>query len=547
MITVSLIQGSPRWHAHRAQYCNASDSPAMMGLSPHKTRNELLHERYTGMAAEVDTATQRRFDDGHRAEALARAIAEGIIDQELYPVTGTSGQYSASFDGLTMDEKTGFEHKLLGQRLSELVWVSDNAADFLPMDYLVQMEHQAMVSGCERILFMASKWDENGNLIEERHCWYTPDMELRAQIVAGWTQFEKDLAAYTPRDEYIKPVAEVIVDLPALSVQTTGEIAIKSNLDIFGEKLQQFVKDLNLKPQTDQEFANADAAVKVLQNAQDALEAAEAAALAQASSVDEMRRTVAGYVKLSRDTRLMLEKVIKAEKENRKLAIINAGREAFAKHVAALDEEIKPLHIVIDQPDFVGATKGLKTINSLQDKVDDCLAAAKMNADATAQELRTKLKWFNEHATEHKFLFNDLQQIITKPSDDFSLLVKTRISEHQNEQERKLEEERERIRAEEEAKAKAQADSPAPAATASVPSVLDLVQTVDTGAKLKIGQINSRLGFIVNEAFLASLGFKAEKDRNASLYRECDFPMVCDAIARHVLLQANSHEQKKAA
>ena len=39
----------------------------MMGVSPYKTRAELLREMHTGVAADVDIATQKRFDNGHRA------------------------------------------------------------------------------------------------------------------------------------------------------------------------------------------------------------------------------------------------------------------------------------------------------------------------------------------------------------------------------------------------------------------------------------------------------------------------------------------------
>ena len=37
MITHDLIQGSPEWHAHRAAHFNASDTPAMMGVSDRKS------------------------------------------------------------------------------------------------------------------------------------------------------------------------------------------------------------------------------------------------------------------------------------------------------------------------------------------------------------------------------------------------------------------------------------------------------------------------------------------------------------------------------
>ena len=189
-----LIQGSPEWHAHRATHFNASDAPAMMGCSPYKTRTQLLHEMHTGLTPDVDAATQRRFDDGHRFEALARPRAEEIIGEDLYPVVGSEGKLSASFDGLTADDATAFEHKTLNAELHKAFnsMTTINPAPIAPKDhqnclalmYRVQMEQQCMVSGATRVLFMASKWDSD-DLVEERHCWYTPDAELRAALVAG--------------------------------------------------------------------------------------------------------------------------------------------------------------------------------------------------------------------------------------------------------------------------------------------------------------------------------------------------------------------------
>ena len=177
----NLIQGSPEWLAYRASHFNASDAPAMMGLSEYKTRTQLLHELHTGMSPEVDAGTQRRFDDGHRFEALARPLAVAIIGEKLYPVVGSEGKLSASFDGLTMAEETGFEHKSLNEHLRTIMVEGCDGAD-LDMQYQVQMEQQHMVSGADRTLFMASKW--NGDkLVEERHCWYATNLEPRQQIL----------------------------------------------------------------------------------------------------------------------------------------------------------------------------------------------------------------------------------------------------------------------------------------------------------------------------------------------------------------------------
>ena len=259
MNIVQLQQGTPEWHAHRLNHFNASDAPAMMGCSPYKTRAQLLKEVATGLTEEVDAQTQRLFDDGHRTEALARPIAEEIIGEALSPVVGTNGPLSASFDGLTFLCDQSFECKRLNKRLREAMVPGCTGAD-LPLDYQIQMEQQHAVNEtCERTLFVAAQFDDEGNLVEERHCWYTPNLELRAQILAGWKQFEADVAAYQPAEVVPTVVAEPVQALPAVLVKVTGEIAITANFGAFETALRDFLEHrLIREPKTDQDFADLD-------------------------------------------------------------------------------------------------------------------------------------------------------------------------------------------------------------------------------------------------------------------------------------------------
>ncbi|MCY1558861.1 hypothetical protein D9M68_958360 [compost metagenome] len=57
---------------------------------------------------------------------------------------------------------------------------------------------------------------------------------------------------------------------------------------------------------------------------------------------------------------------------------------------------------------------------------------------------------------------------------------------------------------------------------------------------LKLGDITVRLGFIVNADFLAELGCHAMVERNAKLYRESDFPRICEALIQHITEVADS-------
>ena len=594
MITHSLIQGTPEWLAYRATHFNASDAPAMMGVSPYKSRTQLLHEMHTGYTPEVDAATQRRFDDGHRFEALARPLAEKIIGEDLYPVTGAEGKLSASFDGLTMAEDTGFEHKTLNDSLRACMRDEGNGYG-LPMHYQIQMEQQLMVSGAERILFMASKWSGN-ELLEELHCWYASDAKIRSDILQGWTQFAIDLAAYVPPEVIVPAIAAPQMGLPAVSITVNGSIALVDNLEKFGTALTAYVGRINKTPETDQDFADLEATVKTLQEAEKALDAAESGALAQTDSIDTMRKTVALYRETARTNRLLVQNLVKAEKENRRTAIVSDAAAGLVAHVRKLNERLGKPYMPSIAADFQGVIKGLKSLDSMKDKVATELARAKIAANEAADRIQANLSTLRELASGHVFLFADAAQLVGKANDDLTALVKQRITEHQAAEAAKEEAQRARIRAEEQAKAESEAraklaaeqeaaaqqerDRLASVAQAElevkqVPHGMESAQAaIETVAQslpitheavakimmppavrqamapkagtpptLTLGEISTRLDFNVTSAFLATLGFEATTMKAAKLYCSSDFKAICEAIKTHIDEVIDQHEE----
>lgn len=424
MKILPLVQGSKEWIEHRKKFFNASDAPAMLGLSKYKSRTQLMHEIYTGITPEVDNATQKLFDDGHRFEALARPLAEEIARKELYPVVGVSGKYSASFDGITMDETIIFEHKSLNNDLRE---VTDQYS--LPEMYRVQIEQQFMVSAAETCIFLATSWDKNDQLIDKLYLFIYPDLELRKRIVDGWSQLEKDLANYVPHETVELPKPASIMALPALAIAIKGEVTL-SNLPEFKAAATAYIATISTTFLTDEDFSNGEAAAKFCKEAEESIEQAKKSAIAQAASIDELMRTLDFIKGQLRDKRLIIEKLVSSEKDKRKLIIINDAMSKFAQHMAELSAEIIPVKITGSTVDFAGAIKGKKTLSSMQSAVSDELARAKIEADVTARDIRTKLVWYNETAADYKTLFADLQTIINKPMDDLKILVKSRIAEH---------------------------------------------------------------------------------------------------------------------
>jgi len=447
MKTLNLIQGTESWHAARAKCFTASEAPAMLGLSKYMTRNDLLKQKATGMAPEIDAATQRRFDAGHAAEELARSIAERIIGEDLFPITGSSDVEGmpllASFDGLTMCEDICWENKLWNDCFAQIVRDGD-----VPDTHWPQLEQQLLVSGASKVLFTVSDGTEEKTV----STWYASQFARRAALLAGWKQFAADLANYQHAETAPDAVAAPQMQLPTVSVQVSGSIALISNLDKFGEALTEYVAKINKKPQTDQDFADLEATVKTLKAAEDALESAESNALAQTASIDDMRRAVALYRDTARSNRLLVEKLVKAEKENRKNAIAQAGKDAFAQHIDSLNTRIGKPYMPAITVDFAAAIRSLKSMTSIQNAVDTALANGKIEADAIANKITANLLALREHAEEFKFLFADTAQLISKETDDLIAVIKSRIAEHKAAEEKRIEAERERIRAEEVAK-----------------------------------------------------------------------------------------------
>lgn len=554
----NVVPGSVEWLQLRANYHTASEAPAMMGASKYQNRTALLHQKKTGVSPEVDRYTQGLFDRGHETEAEARSIVEVMIDDDLYPVTCTddAGYLLASLDGRTMSGIILFEHKLWSEDLAAQVRAKD-----LEPHYYWQMEQQLLVTGAEKVIFVCSDGTED-NFVQMD---YYPVPGRAEKLMAGWLQFDADLAAYVPTEAAAQVVAAPQLGLPAVSIVVNGSIALVDNLDKFGQALKAYVERINKKPETDEDFATLEATVKTLKTAEEALDAAESGALAQTDSIDTMRKTVALYRETALSNRLLIEKLVKAEKETRRTTIISEAAAELHTHVRKCNDRIGKPYMPSIPGDFAGVVKGLKSLDSMKDKVATELARCKIAANEWADQIQLNLG--TDGLEEYSGLFADIATLCLKAPEDFKNTVTARITAHQAKEAARLEAEREKIRAEEAAKAITEAnrvaqekiqeareadalpaelltelsnvansltaDSVAYSAIATA-KVIPMTRPASTPPTLKLGAINERLGFGVTADFLQSLGFTATSDRNAKLYQEADFPLICAALVNHI-------------
>lgn len=425
MIIHDLTQGSTEWHEFRANHYGASEAPAMMGKSKYQTRTDLIAAKKYG-AKEVDEHTQRLFDAGHAAEAQAIAIAEEIVGEPLFPVTGSKKgtNISASFDGLTMDQSIAWEHKLWNESLADAI----NAGDTLPEHYTIQMDQQLLVSDAEKVLFMCSDGTEE----KCAWVWYLPgDLSY---LEPGWKQLEQDLAAYEPATDSGSIDIKSIDDLPALKINVTGMVQ-NSNLKLYEDQAKQFIESINTDLETDEDFANAEKLAKFCKDAEKEIEAAKKAALAQTADIDILFKTIDRIKEDMRQKRLQLDKKVKAQKEKIKREILTAAQDKLSEHMRELAVTCG-VGIISSTADFAGAMKNKRTLTSLRDACDTELARAKIAAN-----VRHALAMQNREAIpdEFKFLFSDFAQIALQVHEQFLTLVESRITTYKQREAERLE------------------------------------------------------------------------------------------------------------
>lgn len=184
---LKLVQGSPEWHAHRAQYRNASESAAVMGASPWLTPYQFWQIR-TGRVKQTVTAPMRH---GTEMEPRARAAYEAQTGLVMQPLVLADGDYSASLDGITLEGDLLLEVKSPYKGQSSTLWQGVVAGD-VPEYYAIQIQHQLMVAGAA----MAHLWVFDGTeglLLEVAR-----DEAIMANIRVAWDGFQKYLDSDTP-------------------------------------------------------------------------------------------------------------------------------------------------------------------------------------------------------------------------------------------------------------------------------------------------------------------------------------------------------------
>lgn len=184
---IQIVQGTPEWHAHRRGLRNASETPAVLGISPWMTPYQLWLAK-TGRCAPEPSEAMRR---GTSLEPLARHAYEVETGHVMQPLVLQDGEYAASLDGVTLDGELIVEIKCPYKGQASSLWQAIEAGE-VPEHYRMQVQHQLMVSGAA----LAHLWVFDGKVGLLREI--RPEPPAVDVIRAGWEAFVPYLGGDTP-------------------------------------------------------------------------------------------------------------------------------------------------------------------------------------------------------------------------------------------------------------------------------------------------------------------------------------------------------------
>lgn len=454
LIYHQVQQGDDEWKTLRPNYKTASEASVIMGCSPKTTRSEAIRLKATGTEKEYSQWVEEvLFPRGHKVEALARPLVEAMIGEDLYPAVVSRGDWLASLDGFTMDARLISEIKQ---------WNEAKAADVregkLPEEDRWQVVHQLAVTRAEKCLYVVSDGTESKTVT----LWVSPNEEDFKALAIGWAQFDADVAAYAPTEVVPAVVGRAPESLPALRIEVQGMVTA-SNLAEFKAVALAAIAKVSNNLQTDQDFADAEKAVKWAKEIEDRVDGAKNHALSQTASIDELFRALDEIKAAARDMRLQQEKLLVTRKQEIRDGILLAAKAEWAEFLEKLNKTVGKLTVPAVAPDLAAAMKGKRTLDTLRDAASTALAKAKIEAHQLADHIRASVEILRDEAKGYEGLFADAQQLVGKPHDDLRATIKVRVAEHQKAEADRLERERAKIRAEEEAKARAAVEAEAKA------------------------------------------------------------------------------------
>ena len=220
---VMLEQGSQAWLEFRQNKRMASETPAVMGLSPYQKPSDIRRIKNGGGSGFVNSAMRQ----GVQQEPIARKAYEDRYEM-IRPAVFVNGVYGASLDGINLDGNGIWECKVPVDGFASERAKLAIKGELTPYDY-AQVQHQLMVTGANWCHFCVWDVEEQDFILVH----VNPDPAYWEKICEAWDDFWENLGLRTDR-AWAKAVKEF--KLAKAQVDVATEL-----LDSAKERLQELL------------------------------------------------------------------------------------------------------------------------------------------------------------------------------------------------------------------------------------------------------------------------------------------------------------------
>lgn len=144
-----MLPGSPEWHAFRATGITASESPAVVGLSPYETARH-IYERKLGNLPEIVDNAAMRF--GRKLEPIVvcefcEVTGEVLLEYPVPPQRHVNHECVIATPDARLESKSLLEVKTTNWRIAKAL--GEEGTDYIPEHWLVQTQQQLAVTGLD--------------------------------------------------------------------------------------------------------------------------------------------------------------------------------------------------------------------------------------------------------------------------------------------------------------------------------------------------------------------------------------------------------------
>lgn len=323
-----------------------------------------------------------------------------------------------------------------------------------------------------------------------------------------------------------------------LIVKIKGEV-VESNLDYYKVEVMKFIASINSDLKTDEDFVQAEADIKDLKGKEGAINEKLDEAMKQAEEIN-LLMTGGGELRESvRQKRLELEKLVKVEKQHRKSELVkeyyNSARDHYKTVMESSDDfkTAKPTIGNANEFDFEASIKGLKTFDSMQNRLTEHLESVTGAIDTEAEKIAVAAQTIDEVEDEHKSLFQDRRALLLMAPDTLAATIRERVANakaaelERKERERLAAEkaEQERVAAEQALQQSAEQTpnpTPEPQQPPETPDAVQPTPSVTGGASSE-----------VNESFQIVIDLTCSRERAREIAKQIDqFVMNIKEVSR---------------